>query len=206
MERRVFRRIHLLAAFFACGAGISCGAGVHDADEEQSVTVPIGQAGGRIEFMGGRLDVCPACLARETDIKFTWHRTIAHVGALSPVYDIEVPEPDTFRNDPKITISTTKDIEANPRSVIGFMVPGIDQWVPNTSTAADGCPDSTVCGPVQSQTFGAADSQTPGTTTNVVRLAIVASCLGDSRSSCPSGQSCVSSNACQECPPDSPCQ
>lgn len=199
MERIALHRPHLLAALFACAAGLSCGAGVHDGDEAQAATSQISAAeGGSINFMGAELDIRPGDLGADATIKLTWHRAIAHVGALSSVYDIEVPGPNPFLQDPRITIWTTEDIVHAEGSVIGLMVPNATDptWVPETYAPDGQCPDSTVCGPVQSQSFA---------TTNVLRLAIVTQCYREQDTPCPSGQSCARSNACQQCPSGSPC-
>jgi len=155
-----------------------------------------------IDFMGAKLEFPDGCLASEAEIKLTWHRTIAHAGALSSVYDLEVPEPYTFQKDPWLTISTTSKIASESHNVIGFMVPGKGLWIPETYPTDTRCPDSTICGPVQSQTFQHADTGNPSvTTTNVLRLAVVTRCSQDTQ--CPSGQSCKVANACQQCPENS---
>jgi len=187
----------LLVALLASGAGVSCGPGLHDGDEEQSTSQPVGKAGGHIEFMGGKLDIDPGALPwDDVPIRFAWRRAIAHTGALSGVYQIELPASVCFQKDPTLTISTTPEIAAKSHNVIGEMVPSVGDWVPNTSKVRDGCPESTVCGPVQSQIFQ---------TTPSIRLAIVTECYAGRDTPCPSGQSCASSNACQQCPPGSPC-
>jgi hypothetical protein len=197
MERRVSKLTYLFAAVIACGAEVSCGAGVHDADQVRSITKDVA-AGGYIDFMQARLDICETCLSAPTaNIRFTWNKTIDYAGALSAVYDLEVEGPQTFQKDPKITISTTSETASNGHNVIGFMVPppGESVWIPNTSPSSDGCDSGTVCGPVQSQSFS---------TTNILRLAIVTECYQGVE--CPQGQSCARANACQQCPKDSPCQ
>jgi hypothetical protein len=199
MERRVSKLTYLFAAVLACGAEVSCGAGVHDSDQVRSVTRQVA-AGDSVSFMEGQLDICKSCLAYPTaNIRFTWHRAIDYAGALSAVYDLEVEDSHTFQNDPKITIRTTDEIASKDYNVIGFMVPppGKSEWIPNTSPSPDGCPPGTVCGPVQSQIFQE---------TNIVRLAIVTKCHQGLDTPCPHGQSCVVANACQQCPAGSPCQ
>lgn len=197
MERRVFRRVPLLVALLASGAGVSCGAGLHDGDERQSTKLTVGRTGGHIDFMGASLDVAEGSLAEDIDITFSWHHKIDYAGALSGVYEIEVSAADPFQKDPTITIDTTREIAGSKHNVIGSMVapePGV--WVPNTSKS-EACPNLTVCGPVQSQIFQS---------TQVLRLAIVTECYAGQATSCPSGQSCAVANACQECPPNSPCK
>jgi hypothetical protein len=182
-----------LATLLACAAGVSCGPGIHDADEAQSVTKTVGR-GGSIEFMGARLDVCDTCVARDESITLTWHRTIPHAGALSSVYDVAVSAPGTFTNDPRITIATTPEIDKWGYKQIGFLENGV--WVPDRPPEQPACDPSTVCGPVQ---IGSYED------TSVLQLAIVIMCGDRYSPSCPAGQSCSQAGACQQCPADSPC-
>ena len=193
MERRFSKCTILLAALFAWAAEISCGAGIHDAAEEQSTTKLVTR-GSRIEFMGARLDICDTCLSSDTEIKLTWSRSIPHAGALGGVYSVEVPARGTFTNDPKITIATTPEIANAATSQIGFLENG--QWIPDRPSAMATCDFSTVCGPVQIGSYK---------TTNVLQFAIVTMCGAGYATSCPAMQSCASSGACQQCPDGSPC-
>lgn len=186
----------LLVALLASEAGVSCGTGLHDGDERQSTKLTVGRSGGHIEFMGASLSIPEGSLTNDTEITFAWHRKIDHAGALSGVYEIEVSAADPFQNDPTITIRTTPEIAGGRHNVIGSMEPVAGVWVPNTSLSADKCPDATVCGPVQSQVFQR---------TQVLRLAIVTQCWAGYETRCPQGQSCAVADACQQCPPDSPC-
>jgi hypothetical protein len=199
MERRVFPRSTSLATLVAGLAGVSCGTGVYDGDGEQATMKLVSTSGDAIAFMGAKLEICPGCLKpdRPVAIKVTWQRAIEHTGALSSVYSVEVPAPDTFQNDPKITISTTQAIAGNPDNVIGFMVPGIGQWIPDQPPAPPVCEQSDqVCGPVQIQGFTNPYGDHLGQTTTL-RFAIVTKCGPDTK--CPSGQTC-NSGACQQCP------
>jgi hypothetical protein len=200
MERRVSKRMSLLAALFAGAAGVSCGAGIHDADEEKSMTKVVRTTGSTIDFMGASLEVFEGCVAEDKQIKLTWRRSISHTGALSSVYEVEVPTPDTFKKDLQINIPTTQKIAGDPNNVIGFMVPAIGVWVPDTSKASNPCSGSMVCGPVQSQTFDNPDPLNyPDLKTNVLRLAIVTRCGSGYSNVCPSGQSCERAGVCQAC-------
>lgn len=186
----------LPVALVAAALEVSCGNGIHDANEEASMTQTIDTSASHIDFMGGRLDICEGCVRTPGTIQLTWRRSIPHKGALSAVYELEVPS-GTFQRDPTITISTTPDIAGasyagSNYNVIGSMVPVKDEskdvWVPNTSFLAEGCPSGTVCGPVQSQVFSE---------TNVLRLAIVTQCYKDQATPCPAGQGCYAGDACQ---------
>jgi hypothetical protein len=200
MERRVFRSMPLLVALFASGAGVSCGSGLHDGDEEQSTTRLLGR-GEHVEFMGGRLDVCDDCLNDDTaKIRFSWRRTISPSGARSGVYTIEVPSQSSFRRDPTLTISTSREVAEDQNNVIGFLQRdnNHDWWVPDQTVARPSCDSSgpAVCGPVQAGSFKDGD-------TTVLQLAIVTKC--GSEADCLSGESCQAL-ACQQCVPGSPCK
>ena len=190
----------LLVALLASGAGVSCGAGLHDADEEQSTTQLLGR-GEHVEFMGGRLDVCDDCLNDETaQIRFSWRRTISPSGARSGVYTIEVPSQTTFKRDPQLTISTSREIAGDRTNVIGFLQRDNDRdwWIPDQTVSRPSCEssDAAVCGPVQAGSFN------DGNTT-VLHLAIVTKC--SSEADCRTGESCQAL-ACQQCVLGSPCK
>jgi len=200
MERRVFCRTPLPVAIFAAIAGVSCGAGLHDANEEASTKQIVGVGESHIDFMGGRLDIFEGCLAEDNvPITFTWHRSIPHKGAVSAVYEIGQPSSGNFQKDMRLSIATTADIAGNPDSVIGFLDHAStgDWWVPVQPSAKPECDAGTVCGPVQVGIFS-----DKGLTS--LKLAIVTKC-NYGENTCPSGQSCASSGACQQCPPNSPC-
>jgi hypothetical protein len=197
MERRVFRTVPLLVALLASAAGVSCGSGLHDGDEEQSTVQTVGKGGGTIEFMGGRLDVPSDSLTDDVQIKFAWHRKMSPTGARSSIYEIELSSPDALQTDPTLTIATTPEFAADPDSAIGFLQwnAGRDWWVPDQTPTRPTCdsPSSEVCGPIQLGSFKDAD-------THVLRLAIVKMCEGEGHSkTCPHGQSC-NGGACQQCP------
>jgi hypothetical protein len=190
----------LLVALLASGTGVSCGAGLHDGDEEQSTTQLLGR-GEHVEFMGGRLDVCDDCLNDETaKIRFSWRRTISPSGARSGVYTIEVPSQATFSKDPQLTISTSREIAGDRNNVIGFLQRDNDRdwWIPDQTGSRPSCDssDPAVCGPVQAGSFKDGN-------TMVLHLAIVSMC--SSEADCMTGESCQAL-ACQQCVQGSPCK
>jgi hypothetical protein len=191
-----------VAAFLAGASGIACGAGIQDGRGEVYATRIVDPSGGYIVLREATLDVKQDCVRGPVPITLRRYDSIEHSGAVGPVFEIEVPTPDTFQQDPQIEIATSSLTVTSPNPVIGFLVPGADneQWVPDGTSPV--CPSS-VCGPVQSQTFthpGSAAS--PVVTTRVLLLAIVTQCA--TNVDCPSNQAC-NSNACQECPKGSPC-
>ncbi len=206
MERRVSTiRFCAIAACLAGGAAISCGTGIHDGRGEVFATSIIGPSGGQILLREATLDIGEDSVQGEAPITLRRYDSIAHSGAVGPVFEIQVPTPDTFTHDPHIGIATAPAVVASAKSVIGFLIPGVpnEQWIPDSTTSTAPCPGSDVCGPVQKDTFfnpgGSIDA---GFTTTVLRLAIVTQCAGNA--DCLSRQACTS-RACQKCPPNSPC-
>jgi hypothetical protein len=194
-----------VAAFLAGASGISCGAGIQDGRGEVYATRIVGQSGGQIVLREATLDVKQDCVQDPVPITLRRYESIKHSGAVGPVFEIEVPTPDTFRKDPQIDVATSSLAVTSLNPVIGFLVPGADneQWVPDSPMPAPSCPSSVVCGPVQSQTFTDPGSDaSPVVTTRVLLLAIVTQCA--TIADCPSNQTC-NSKACQECPKDAPC-
>lgn len=187
----------LVAALVAWTGVVSCAGGIHDTNDEPSVATTIGIGGGHIAMMEAVLDVPRGSLSSDQVIRVSRFKSIGHTGALSPVFEIEVPEQTTFSQDPTIGILTTPQLAADADQVIGFLVPAEQQWIPvqgQTSTVP--CDPSTVCGPVQSEAFTRHK-------TTVLDFAIVTLCAGGR--DCPAGQSCASSGACQQCPEGSAC-
>jgi hypothetical protein len=199
MERRVFRRTPLPAAILAAIAGVSCGAGLHDANEAASTEQTVGVGESRIDFMGGRLDIFDGCLSEDgVPITFTWHRSIPHKGAVSAVYEISAPASGNFQKDMRISIATSDAIESDPNSIIGFLdhAETGDWWVPDQARFVCDEPGK-VCGPVQVGIFSEKHLTS-------LELAILTKCSSDQP--CPSGQSCAVGGVCQQCPQGSPCR
>jgi len=144
--------------------------------------------------------VCKGCLSGEAVIVLRRYETISHRGAQSPVFEIEIPSPDTFINDPKISIATDSP---PPRAVIGFLISNddVEQWIPDSPATPPVCDEGVVCGPVQTGSFTNPQS-TPAYATTKVMFAIIHQC--DSTSECDSQEGC-SSRACQECQAGSEC-
>jgi hypothetical protein len=182
-----------------------CGNGIRDVNAEDSVTTNIDPSGGQIRLMEGVLDLAHGCVDAPTPITFGRYHSVDHVGAVGPVFEVRVPEPSTFQLDPHIGISTSSDVHADPRNVIGFMIPVIGQWVPATTPVGDfTCPPSSVCGTVQRLAYvNPGNLGDAGVTTRTLDLAIVRKC--NATEECPSDQAC-SSGACQACAPGVPCK
>jgi|GEM_PF-6492456 len=194
-----------LAAFVAGTATLSCGPGVHDGRGEVFTSQTIDQRGGQLVLREGTLDVWQECLSGPVTITLRRYDSIDHRGAVGPVFEIQVPTPDTFRKDPRIGIAASSLVAGSASSVIGFLVPGVasEQWVPDSSVTISDCLPGVVCGPVQRLSFiNPGGSIDPSLTTTLLRLAIVTRCT--SNEDCASQQAC-NSGACQQCPTSSLC-
>ena len=190
--------LRAILAFVAGAAALSCGAGVHDGRGEVFATQTIDQAGGQIVLREATLDVWQDCLLGPSAITLRRYDSIDHSGAVGPVFEVQVPAPDAFINDPRIGIEASPVVAGSASSVIGFLIPGVanEQWVSDSDPAAP-CTASVVCGPVHGQIFNGASLKT-----TVLLFAIVSQCI--TIADCPSQQTC-NSGACQKCPVGSPC-
>ncbi len=206
MERRESKSWPgLFAVVLAAGAGLSCGTGIRDGRGEVFTTEIVGPDGAELSLREGALEVWPNCVAAQSTITLRRYDRIEHLGAVSPVFEVQVPTSDTFKNDPGIVIETSADVAESSKSVIGFLIPGSpnEQWIPISSTSSAPCPTGTLCAPVQRLSFSNPGGTNPPTfTTTILQLAIVTRC--GSTAECPSRQAC-NSGACQRCPTGSPC-
>jgi hypothetical protein len=199
-------RLRRIATLVACAAGLSCGTGIRDGNDEESVTRTIGPEGGQIAFMEGALDILPTYVDGFAKITLYRYASIKHTGAIGPVFEINVPDPETFKKDPIIEVVTSSEVANGSGNVMGLLVPGVNQWFPTTSsTPIDfSCPSLNVCGALQREEFTRPDGgkNTSITSTTTIQFAIVRQC--DSDGDCPSQQAC-NSHACQQCVLNGPC-
>jgi hypothetical protein len=201
-------RLRRIATLVACVAGLSCGTGLRDGNDEESVTRTIGPEGGQIAFMEGTLDIPKDSVDPAVPIILRRYPSIKHAGAIGPVFEIQVPKPGTFNQDPTIGISTIASVAVDSNSAIGYLTPSFAevQWVPDQKTPntyKPSCQSSAVCDLVQSQAFtNPGNLGDAGITTTVLQFAIVQRCIHTTE--CLKGLAC-NSGACQECPEDSPC-
>jgi hypothetical protein len=193
-------RLRRVATLGVCVAGLSCGTGIRDGNDEESVTRTIGPEGGQIAFMEGTLDILPNNVEKLTPITLHRYPSINHTGAIGPVFEVQVQTPGTFTQDPIIEVVTSSEVVNGSGNVMGLLVPGINQWFPTTSsTPSDfSCPSSNVCGDLQRIEFIRPDGgkNTAITSTTTIQFAIVRQCNSDG--DCPSQQAC-NSGACQQC-------
>ena len=195
-----------VTAVLAVTTALSCGTGIRDGEGPLFESKVIGQQGGRIEVGEATLDIWKDCLSAPALITLRRFPAITHTGAVGPVFEIEIPAPDTFINDPQIGIQTWPDVAKASTSVIGFLIPGVDgaQWVPDSPAVLPVCDSGVVCGPVQILSFTKPGGSTnPTLTTSKLDLAIVQKCSGTSE--CPVNQAC-SSGACQACATGGECK
>jgi hypothetical protein len=188
-----------VAAVLAVTTALSCGTGIRTTEEQEvAVSRTIDSEGFDLKLGEGTLNVWKNCLDSPTLITLRrFHSYDHHLGAVGPVFEIEIPAPDTFTCDPRIVIETSSAIANNGSPVIGFLVPGgtNEQWVPDSTPANPSCTKPNICGPVQNQSFTSPGGGTLDPT-NRLEFAIIETCGGPS--DCGSRQTCTS-GACQEC-------
>ena len=195
-----------MTAVLAVTTALSCGTGIRDGEGEVYANRMVGQEGLDIRVGEATLSVGLNSLNYPpTLISLRRFATIDHSGAVGPVFEIEIPTPDAFSQDPRIVISTSDTVASLPSSTIGYLVPGatIEQWVPDSPPASSTppCASPNVCGPVQIKEFTQPAGGTEPPTTRL-QFAIVKKCgvIGD----CGLFQACTSS-ACQACLTNGPC-
>ena len=194
-----------LTAVLAVAMAPSCGTGIRTVEEQEvAVSRTVDAEGFDLKLGEGTLNVWKNCLASPALITLRrFHSYEHHLGAVGPVFEIEIPTSDTFMCDPRIVIGTSSAVANNDSSVIGFLVPGgtNEQWVPDSTQANPSCTKPDICGPVQNQSFTSPGGGTLPPT-NRLEFAIVEKC--GQTSDCGPSQACTS-GACQECQTNSEC-
>ena len=193
-----------VTAVLAVSTALSCGTGIRDGEGEVYANRMVGQEGLDIQVGEATLSIGLNSLRDSpTLVSVRRFNTIDHSGAVGPVFEIEIPTPNAFTNDPRIGISTLDTVASLPSSAIGYLVPGVskEQWVPDSPSESPPCTSTEVCGPVQIREFTQPASGTEPPTTRL-QFAIVKKCglIGD----CGLLQAC-SAGACQACAPSGPC-
>jgi hypothetical protein len=208
MERgRQIRWPWRLTAVLAVTTALSCGTGIRTVEGEVEVSKIIDKDGFDLKLGEATLNVKKDCLDGPALIILRrFHTYDHHPGAVGPVFEIEIPTFDTFKQDPRIVIETLPTTAISKSSFIGFLVPGVDneQWVPDSvdSTKADPpCSPPDICGPVQLLGFPQPDSSAASQASRL-DYAIVKKCQDISE--CGLNQAC-SASACQECATSGPC-
>jgi hypothetical protein len=196
-----------LTAVLAVTTALSCGTGIRTVEGEVEVSKIIDKDGFDLKLGEATLNVKKDCLDGPALIILRrFHTYDHHPGAVGPVFEIEIPTFDTFKQDPRIVIETLPTTAISKSSFIGFLVPGVDneQWVPDSvdSTKADPpCSPPDICGPVQLLGFPQPDSSAASQASRL-DYAIVKKCQDISE--CGLNQAC-SASACQECATSGPC-
>lgn len=207
MERRVSKiGLRSAAICLAVGLTLSCGKGISDGRGEVYGSATFDVNGGRLQVGGGTLDLYVGTVAEPATITLRRYEEVVPSGAVGPVYEIELPTPDTLKtNDPRLSIHTTSEVLGSGKATIGFLTPmgnGVMMWVPTTTPARpEGAPSETVFGTVQIDSFKRPGSGT-FPPTNLLRMAILMRC--SNRSDCGSNQACPA-NVCQQCIDNSDC-
>ena len=194
-----------VTAVLAVTTALSCGTGIRTVEvQEVAVSRTIDQEGFDLKLGEATLNVWKNCLDSAALITLRrFHSYDHHLGAVGPVFEIELPAPNTFKCDPRIVMETSSTIANNGSPVIGYLVPGgtKEQWVPDSTPASPPCTAPNICGPVQNQSFTNPGSGTLSPT-NRLEFAIVEKCNGIGE--CGPSQACTS-GACQECQLNSEC-
>jgi hypothetical protein len=176
----------------AVATAVSCGSGIHDGEGDVYVKKTIDDNGGQIVLREAVLDVWASCLTGPTQITLRRYSAIDNTGAISPVFQLEIPTADTFKRTPRLSIAASAKISSDQGSMIGHLVPDghPQQWIPEQPRDT-GCDlPSSVCGPLQLDAFKPA--------TTKLDYAIVKLC--DPSTGCPLPNQSCQSGACQYCP------
>jgi hypothetical protein len=194
-----------VTAVLAVTTALSCGTGIRTVEEQEvAVSRTIDQEGFDLKLGEATLNVWQDCLDGPALITLRrFHTFEHHLGAVGPVFEVEIPTFDTFKRDPRIVIGTSSGARSSPPFVIGFLVPGVtnEQWVPDSTKADPPCSAPEICGPVQILGFPKPDA-TAASPASRLEFAIVKKCGGIEE--CGLNQAC-NSGACQECPTSGSC-
>jgi hypothetical protein len=193
------RALTNLASWVASLVGLvatvpSCGSGIHDGEGELYVRKTVDRNGDRLVLGEAVLDVWPDCVSGPTLITLRRSQTLGPSGAISPIFQLEIPTPKAFTNDPRLSIATSSEIAVDPTSAIGHLVPDRQpqQWIPEIGSLTNCDVVSSVCGPLQTGKF----AELPATKLD---YAIVKLCDQPLPGCSLPNQSCQS-GACQYCP------
>jgi hypothetical protein len=185
----------LAAALAICPAfGSSCGAGIYDGLGGAQVTKTITSDGGVLVLGQARLVMGPGTFAAPTEVTLRRIPAIAHAGAYGPVFQVDVPSSNVFRQDATFELQVPSIGANQPSLALGALDPtlslDVQQWVPVFGSGLDAS-QSLLTGSI------------PGLSTmTTIQLGAVVSC--PPTTACPAGQAC-NSGACQVCPTGSPC-
>lgn len=170
-------------------AVLSCGSGIHIGEGDQFARKTIDQNGDKIVLREAVLDVVKGALSASTQITVRRFEGNARDGAISPIFEIEIPTPDSFANNPRLFIAASTETANDPTSYIGHMDGA--WWIPEQPRREDCEMPSSVCGHLQTSLFSER---------GLTRLdyAIVKRC--ESRADCLLPDQSCQSNACQYCP------
>jgi hypothetical protein len=194
MKRALTNLPSWVASLAALAATVpSCGSGIHDGEGEVYAKETIDDNGGRIVLREAVLDIPPRCVAGPTPITLRRYAAIDNSGAISPVFQLEIPTAKTFVDRPQLSIVASSEISSGENSALGHLLPdGHPQlWIPEQPRASVCDLSSSVCSLLQLQAF------TDPPTTSKLDYAIVKLC--NASSDCLPNQSCQS-GACQYCP------
>jgi hypothetical protein len=196
MGNRPSVRLPVLAAWIAAGLGLcsGCGKGIHDGRGEWTIATTIDSSGDTILLDQARLSISPGTFDVPTLVTIRRLPGFTHEGAYGPVFEITIPKPGDFHQQPRMELRV-QAIGSNQKNlVLGWLDPNLEpakqQWVPISGSSINATL-TLVSGPVQGFE-----------STNVLLFGAIVKCPPSVP--CPSGQAC-SSNACQKCAAGAPC-
>ena len=174
--------------------GSSCGAGIYDGLGPAQVTETITSDGGDVVLGQARLVIGPGTFAAPTEVTLRRIPAIAHAGAYGPVFQVDVPSANVFRQDATFILRVPSIGANQPALALESLDPtlalALQQWVPVSGSGLD-----------STQTL--LSGSIPGLSTMTsIQLGAVVRC--PPTTTCPAGQTC-NSGACQVCPTGSPC-
>src|SRR6266498_5751188 len=101
MKRALTNLPSWIASLVALVATVpSCGRGIHDGEGEVYAKKTVDRNGDRLILGEAVLDVWPNCLAGPTVVTLRRAQTLGPSGAVSSIFQLEIPTPDAFTNDP----------------------------------------------------------------------------------------------------------
>ena len=202
MKRALTNLASWIASLAALVATVpSCVSGIHDGEGDvyAKKTIDV-KNGGQIVLQEAVLDICAGCMKTTALVTMRRYPSVPHhAGSLSPVFEIEIPTPDTFSSEPHLTIAAAPVVAADTASMIGFLLPEAQnpQWIPDQASSS--CAPPMVCGAVQLDTFMHPTSDTGLTTTTKLDFAIIKNCTPPGTQCSGQPQYYCTAGACQEC-------
>jgi hypothetical protein len=189
-----------VVAMVASSLAVSCGSGIHSGKGEVFESATVEPAGGTVAVEDGILRLYQGAVTSPSVITLRRYDEVVPAGAVSPVFEVQLPTPDTLKVDPRLDIHSAAAVSSAPTLfTMGFLSPMSTDlwiWVPDSTSSYPDCAEGYVCGPVQGQSFTKPAGGGVIPPTDVLRLAILRTCKAIT--DCGSSQTCQS-GVCQQC-------